>query len=60
MGTLPTNFEVTLSLEHLGQSVQQHLRAFGYFNEDTDFFVLKNVKPNKDGTVSLKGLVVHD
>lgn len=53
-------FEVTMSFEHLGASVQQHLRAFGYFNNDDQFFGLKKVLINKDSSVTLKGIMYNE
>lgn len=60
MAPKDNTFNVTLSKEHLGQSVQGYLRAYGYFNNDQQFFHLTDIEQNKDGTLTLKGNMLDD
>ncbi len=48
-------FDLVMTKEHLGESIQQHLRAFGYFQEDDDHFSLTHVEVQKNGQVLIKG-----
>ncbi len=47
--------DIVMTKEHLGESIQQHLRAFGYFQEDDDHFNLTHVEVRADGQVLVKG-----
>lgn len=48
-------FDVVMTKEHLGESIQQHLRAFGYFQNDDEHFDLKHVEVQPNGTVLIQG-----
>jgi len=52
-----SKFSVVMSKEHLGASVQQHLRAFSYFQNEGDHFILQDVVVWEDGNVELSGVV---
>lgn len=47
--------DIVMTKEHLGESIQQHLRAFGYFQNDDEYFDLKNVEVQPNGTVLIQG-----
>lgn len=57
MNTKKNKFTVVMSKEHVGASVQQHLRAFSYFQNEGDHFVLQDVVVREDGNVELSGVV---
>lgn len=55
--TKKKTMDIIMTKEHLGASIQQHLRAFGYFQEDDEFFNLDTVKVRDDGNVVVTGRV---
>jgi len=51
-------FEIVMSKDHLGQSLQEYLRTFGYFRDPNhNYFKLQSVETQPDGNLYIKGVM---